>query len=74
MLQFVIKVLICAAFAVPPTLLAGGLYIAVAAGIVNAMRLNYGERPRSFQVLNAAVALTVVSYFVLFAALLAWLL
>jgi hypothetical protein len=70
-IQLIIKTLVCAAFAVPIALLLGALYVSLAVLVVNVFRLNYGERPTSMHVLNLAVALTALSYFIVFSALLA---
>lgn len=67
MMETALAILICALFAVPITMGLGVLYLVVAIGIVNVFRLNYGERPLGFTVLNIAVALTIISYFVVFA-------
>lgn len=67
MIDLVIAILASAVLAFPVTLVLGALYLAVAIWIVNVFRLNYGEKPSGFTVLNIAVLLTIISYFVVFA-------
>lgn len=66
MIKLAIAVLVSALLAVPITMGLGVVYFTVAIGVVNMFGLNYGERPRGFTVLNIAVALTIISYFVVF--------
>ena len=70
MIQFIFKALSAAAFAVPMTLLLGVVYVAVAVAIVNLFRLNYLHMPVAVWVFNAAMILTALSYFFVFAAIL----
>lgn len=70
MIQFIFKALAAAAFAAPATFLLGVAYLAVAVAVVNLFRLNYMHRPVGVWVLNAAMILTVLSYFFVFAAIL----
>lgn len=67
MTDLIIAVLLGALAAFPIAVVLGVIYFAVAVMVVNAFRLNYGERPLGFHVLNLAVLLTIISYFVVFA-------
>lgn len=67
MVGLVVSFLVGALLAVPVTMGLGVVYLAVAIGLVNFFRLNYGEKPKGFLVLNFAVLLTIISYFVVFA-------
>lgn len=67
MIDLAIAVIVSALVAVPITMGLGVVYFTVAVGVVNMFRLNYGKRPLGFTVLNIAVALTIISYFVVFA-------
>lgn len=67
MIDAVISVAVSALVAVPVTMGLGIVYFTVAAWVVDALRLNYGEKPVGFRILNFALGLTLVSYFVVFA-------
>lgn len=67
MTETILAIITSAAIAVPITMGLGVVYFSVAIGIVNMFRLNYGEKPYGFKVLNSAVCLTIISYFVVFA-------
>lgn len=67
MTDLIIAVLLGALAAFPIAVVLGVIYFAVAVMVVNAFRLNYVERPLGFHVLNLAVLLTIISYFVVFA-------
>lgn len=67
MIDFIVSVIVSALLAVPITMGLGVVYFSVALGIVHLFRLNYGERPIGFRILNCAVALTMISYFLVFA-------
>lgn len=66
MLDFIVSFLVSALVSVPLTIGLGVVYFTAAAWLVDTFRLNYGETPRGFRVLNLAVALTIISYFVVF--------
>lgn len=67
MIDAVVHTVASALVAVPVTIGLGIVYFTVAAWVVDALRLNYGERPVGFRVLNFALALTLLSYFFVFA-------
>lgn len=66
-MDYLLAILISALIAVPITMGLGVVYFTVAIGVVNMFRLNYGERPLAFTVLNWTIALTFLSYFLVFA-------
>jgi hypothetical protein len=70
MAKFITVFFAAAAFAIPITIGLGIVYFVTAAKIVEVFRLNYGEKPIGFRFLNAALGLTVISYFLIFAFLL----
>lgn len=67
MTEKILAIITSAFLAVPITMGLGIVYFSVAIAIVNMFRLNYGERPLGFKVLNFTVFLTMISYFVVFA-------
>ncbi|NBT59368.1 hypothetical protein EBT16_11355 [bacterium] len=67
MTDLLMSIIASALLAVPITMGLGVVYFSIALGIVHLFRLNYGERPIGFKVLNCAVALTMISYFLVFA-------
>lgn len=67
MMETILAVLVGALVSVPITMGLGVVYFAVAIGVVNLFRLNYGEKPLGFRVFNIAVLLTIISYFLVFA-------
>lgn len=66
-MEFMMAFIIAAAAAIPITIALGLIYFFLAALVVNAFKLNYGERPIGFQILNAAVGATILTYFLIFA-------
>lgn len=70
MVDFLISVVVCALLSVVLTMGIGVVYFTIALGLVDLFRLNYGERPLGFKVLNWALFLTFISYFVVFAIML----
>lgn len=62
MIDFMLCFLASLLVAVPISIGLGVFYFFVAATIVDVFRLNYGERPIGFLFLNAALALTFLSY------------
>ena len=67
MIDAILSVAVSALVAVPVTIGLGIVYFTVAAWVVDIRRLNYWEMPFGFRVLNFALLLTLVSYFVVFA-------
>lgn len=67
MIDFILSIIVSALIAVPITMGLGVVYFSVALGIVHLFRLNYGENPIGFRILNFAVAITMISYFLVFA-------
>lgn len=70
MIQLIITIILAGVVSIPVTLGMGLIYLTVALILVNYFKLNYGERPIGFKVLNYSLLLICITYFITFAILL----